>query len=237
MSSKEKMAVPLCCYLLGFTFFYLFFKSLVISFFAGFTGIKLRKFYEDIKLKKQRRELKNQFKDVLYQMSSSFETGRNMYQALMESEKYISMIYGTDASMAVELRKMIYEIGNNRDSDERVIREFAYKTDIAEIESFSDAYSICKETGGNLEKSIRAASLTLRETMEIEKEIEKIMSQKVFEGRIVAMMPLCIILILNICSPGYLEVMYTTIAGRMIMIGTSIIYVIASYWMIKLTEV
>ena len=42
-------------------------------------------------------------------------------------------------------------------------------------------------------------------------------AQKKFEGKIISVMPLIVILFLNVFSPDYLEPLYTTLAGRMIM--------------------
>ena len=51
----------------------------------------------------------------------------------------------------------------------------------------------------------------------IEREIRTLTSQKRFEGNIITAMPLIVIMFLNIFSPDYLEPLYKTTAGRLIM--------------------
>lgn len=53
--------------------------------------------------------------------------------------------------------------------------------------------------------------------MSIEKEIKTLVAQKKLEGKIITVMPLCVIIFLNIISPDYLQVLYSTFAGRIVM--------------------
>lgn len=57
----------------------------------------------------------------------------------------------------------------------------------------------------------------LNDKMSIEKEIKTLVAQKKLEGKIITVMPLCVIIFLNIISPDYLQVLYSTFAGRIVM--------------------
>jgi tight adherence protein B len=77
----------------------------------------------------------------------------------------------------------------------------------------------------------------MMDKMEIEKEIRALTAQKKFEGRIISIMPLTVVLFLNIFSPDYLAVMYETFSGRLVM-TVSLAGIVAAYrMMMKLTEV
>ncbi len=53
--------------------------------------------------------------------------------------------------------------------------------------------------------------------IEVEKEIKQIISQRKFEGKIITVMPILVLLFLRILSPEYLSIMYTGLPGRIAM--------------------
>jgi tight adherence protein B len=73
--------------------------------------------------------------------------------------------------------------------------------------------------GGDLEKIITRTTEILTDKINIDREIKTITSQKKMEGRIIALMPLVMLLALNIVSYTYISPLYETTIGRMIMTG------------------
>lgn len=53
-----------------------------------------------------------------------------------------------------------------------------------------------------------------------------------YEGRIITIMPVAIILFLQIMSPDYLQVMYSTAAGRILM-SLALAAIVIAYFMIE----
>ena len=105
----------------------------------------------------------------------------------------------------------------NRENEEDLLVDFAARSKQEDIRNFVDVYRACRVTGGNMEKVIANASSVLMDKMTIEREIDALTSQKKFEGRLISVMPLLVVLFLNIFSPDYLAVMYETFEGRLIM--------------------
>ena len=66
-----------------------------------------------------------------------------------------------------------------------------------------------------MEGNMKVAIMT--DKMAIRREIRTLTAQKQLEGRIISVMPILVIMGLNVFSPEYLEVLYTTVAGRLIM--------------------
>ncbi len=64
---------------------------------------------------------------------------------------------------------------------------------------------------------ITETTAILTEKMRILREIHTLTAQKQLEGRIITIMPIGVIACLNIFSPDYLEVLYTTLTGRLVM--------------------
>jgi len=55
--------------------------------------------------------------------------------------------------------------------------------------------------------------------MNIEREIKAVTAQKKLEGRLIALMPVAMLLILNLLSPSYIVPLYSGLPGRLIMTG------------------
>lgn len=80
--------------------------------------------------------------------------------------------------------------------------------------------------------AVNKAAAIIGEKINIEREIKTMVTQKKYEGRIITMMPVVIILFLQMMSPDYLEVMYTTAAGRILM-SLALGAIVFAYWMIE----
>ena len=57
----------------------------------------------------------------------------------------------------------------------------------------------------------------LTQNIELQKEKDLMLMQKKLESRILAVMPVAVTALINLASSDYLETMYTTFTGRIIM--------------------
>jgi tight adherence protein B len=158
-----------------------------------------------------------QFRDFLYSLSASFAAGRQMRDGLVEARENLRLTYEEKSPMICEITSMLIKLDESRASEEEVLRDFANRSHLEDIRSFFDTYFICRKTGGDMNKVISKTSAMLIEKIGIEKEIHTITSQKSFEGKIISAMPVVVILFLNLVSPAYIEVLYTTATGKLIM--------------------
>jgi tight adherence protein B len=114
---------------------------------------------------------------------------------------------------------------------------FAGRTGLEDVLLLADVYSVCRETGGNMAGAVNKAAALLTEKINIEMEIQTMLSQKKLEGTIIAVMPAAMILFLLLMSPDYLEPVYTTMVGRLMMVLALGLNVFAYVWMEKMTDV
>jgi len=70
----------------------------------------------------------------------------------------------------------------------------------------------------------------------VEKDIKVFISQKSFEGKIIAALPLIILMFLRLVSPEYLEPLYQTQSGNILMMMAIICMIIAYKYSEKLTD-
>lgn len=195
----------------------IFYANFMFSFTCGLGIFLFTDRYKKYLKEKHKKILRDQFKDLLYSLSASLATGRQLQSSLKDAAVNLGVMYSADSPLLVELKGMIEAMEENRESEEQLLMGFAQRSDIEDISNFVDVYLSCRQTGGDLNIVVSNASATLMEKMMIEREIKVMTSQKQFEGKIISAMPVLVIMLLNVASPGYLEKLYDTIPGRIIM--------------------
>lgn len=237
LSHKEQIRFLLICGLSLFSAAYLFYHSLILSMlFACLSYPGLRP-YRDYLADKRRREIKGQFRDVLYSISASVSAGRQMPEALFEARENMKLIYREDSLIVMELSDIVKRLFEYRESEDDILKDFAVRTGIEDISDFVDIYLTCRETGGDLIKVLTKASDMIMDKILIEKEIRTITAQKQFEAKILTAIPFIIVLFLQLVSPDYLSAMYEGIKGRFLMTIALVGIGIAYFWSMKLTKI
>jgi tight adherence protein B len=196
---------------------FLFYQNLFLFFLSLPAQWFLLPVYRKHLSEKRRKEIKEQFRDVLYSISASVAAGRQMSGALQETAGNMRMIYGGQALIVQEIERMSKKINEYRESEEEVLRDFADRTDIEDISDFVDIYLTCRKTGGDLIRVLGKACEIITDKITIEKEIHTITAQKRFETKILTAIPILIILFLQFISPEYISVLYDGITGRLLM--------------------
>ncbi len=174
-------------------------------------------YYSRLLLRRRRKQLSLQFKDLLNCLSASFAVGRHMEEALAEARKELRGIYQEQDCIIVELERMLRDIRERGITDIKALEDFARRAAMEDVDIFVQVYRACRETGGDLAGALNKSAEIIGEKMIIENEIRTMAAQKKYEGRIITAMPVVIILFLRAASPEYLEVMYETLAGRSLM--------------------
>ena len=186
-------------------------------------------------INKKKKELKVQFKDMLMVMSDSLKTGYSVSNALKESYKDMVSMYGRYSYICEELRIMISKIKLNV-REEDIFKDFAKRTGLREAILFSRIFSVAKRTGGNMTEVIGSVtdSIVLKEN--VREEIEVSTTEKKTEQKIMTLIPMALILYVKMMSPDFLNIMYETNVGRIVMTICLVLYVLAFLWAQKIVE-
>ena len=97
--------------------------------------------------------------------------------------------------------------------------------------------STAKRTGGDLLKVIRMTSQSIGDKTGIQREIRTVVAAKKLEANIMSTIPVLIILYVWFSMPGFLEPMYTTLVGRIVMTVTLGFYVAAILLLRKIVDI
>ena len=184
-----------------------------------------------------RKKLRSRFRDLLYCISASFASGRHMREAIGEARQELNSMYGEKDMIVRELDHMLRRMQVNGEPDVAVLHDFAERSGLEDVHDFVRIYQACRETGGDIVFAMNKTARVIGEKITIEQEIRTIVQQKKAEGRIITVMPILIILFLKGISPEYLEVMYTTVGGRLMM-TMAVAGIIGAYlWIERITDI
>ncbi len=216
LSADEKLKFALGALTLGMITGILFYDSdLAGIILAACCGMSFPR-YRQAQREKKKGQLLIQFRDLLYSISSSVSSGRNVAGALEESVDFWKATYEETDYIMQELRYMNGRIREGGEKDLDVLRDFAQRSGLEDVSDFVSVYESCRHSGGNLPLAINRATSVIGDKITLERELKTMMAQKAFESRIVALAPFAIILLLRVMSPEYLEPMTTTGEGRII---------------------
>lgn len=236
-SEKEKMIFYIGGYFGIASVVYLFYHSVVLSLLSGVLIKFAVPYFRKRLAEKRMNKLNLQFKDLLYSLSASVASGRQMEEAIIEAEENLASMYKEEELIMRELRHMRISILENKESDKLLLKDFAFRSKSEDISNFVQVYVTCRDMGGNLEKIIGHTTEILTDKINIEREIKAVTSQKKMEGRIISSMPLIMLLFLNVFSQSYIEPLYCTLAGRIIMTGALAAMVYGVYLMERISDI
>lgn len=237
LSNKEKYGFYAAGYAGVFVILYMFYHSLMFSFFGGFLTVVLLPAYRKHKTDKRKALLLAQFKDFLYSLSSYVAANIQILDALEGSLENLKFLYDENTPFVEELSYMVKSVNENRENEIRLLKDFAQRSHCEDIENFVQVYSSCVITGGDLERVLKNTIEIIMDKITIEREIRTMTSQKRFEGNIITVMPLIVIMFLNVFSPDYLEPLYVTVSGRLLMTGAMAGLVIAHWMTRRMTDI
>lgn len=231
-------------YMLNFIIIILFIFIIAKVFYGTFVaGIILLPISIPMMIKRQRKinsrrmnKLEIQFKDMIMSMADAMMTGYSVENAIRESYKDIISIYGYQSEICMELRLMISQLSLNV-SIEKVIENFAERTQVESISMFSQIFSVAKKTGGNMAAVISCVADNIKLKELVKEEIDVVISAKKYEQKIMMIIPICLVAYVSLASPGYLDIMYDTLEGKIIMTIFVVGYMFAFLWSEKISSI
>lgn len=209
---------------------WLFYDSAVLGAGTGVLCLLLIPKYKEWRIQQRKRELLLQFRDLLYSISSSITVGRSMRQALEESITFWQGTCSEQDMMIQELKFMVRRMEESNETDVEVLRDFARRSGLPDVEDFVGVYENCKGTGASLITALNRAAAVIGDKITLERELHVLMAQKRFESRIVMISPFAVLFLLKMMSPEYLLPLTETSQGRAV--STVVLLLIAAACMV-----
>lgn len=212
----EKIIFRLSVVVVGIGLGWIFYGNVLPGIVIGIILTASEKKYKEFLITKRKEQLLAQFKDLLYSLSSAVSTGRSLGQAIEESIKFWEGTYDESDYIIKELMLMSKKMRESNISDIDAFKDFAERSDLDDIRDFMTVCKTCKSTGADFAAAIDKGSEIIENKIDIERELKSITAQKRFEGKIVALAPIVIILAIKLMSPSYMMPLYDTGIGKII---------------------
>ncbi|NLH97076.1 MAG: pilus assembly protein TadB [Clostridiaceae bacterium] len=231
MGMKQKVYYTLAAAAVIFAAGFLFYRSVLIS--ALFMPLAL--LYPRIKTKeiirRRKKELNIQFKDLLYSLASSVSAGKSIESAFRAALDDLTVLYPDPSTyILAEVRNIVSRLDTN-ETLESALSEFAGRAGLEDIDNFVNVLSISRRAGGNIARIIRNTSSIISERIEVGQEIDMLLAERRFEQKVLNAVPVFMTALLSVGVPDYMYPVFNTAAGRLAM--TIALAMMAAAWFIS----
>lgn len=204
-------------------FTYLFFQNVAMFFVLAPIGALYPFLMRKNLVKKQREQLLLQWKEAIVSIGVSLSAGYSVENAFVQTWKDLCQRFGENQAIAREFGYMVRQIGMNVPI-EKALDDFAERSGLDEVRSFSDIFRISKRSGADLVRIISETGEVIASRVEVKEEIITMMTAVRLEGRIMNVVPLGILAYINLSSPHFFYPMYHTVTGRFVMAASLMAY-------------
>lgn len=179
-------------------------------------------------IKKRKKILNSQFRDMLEALTTSLGAGKNVIDSFTAVYDDLKVQYEEDAYILNELENILSGVQNNI-AIEEMLSDFGTRSDNGDIKSFANVFEISYRKGGNIKDIIRNTHEILSDKMEIQEDIETIVTANKTEQNIMVVMPIALIGLIKMMSPEF-AANFVTVTG---IISTTIAIVLfgIAYWL------
>lgn len=161
-------------------------------------------------LRKRQGLMIDQLADTLAILASSLRAGYSFLQALDTVSKEIS------EPSAGEFQRVVAEIRLGRPIDDALLA-MAERVDSQDLRWAVIAINVQRQVGGNLAEVLDIVAKTVRERAYLRRQVNVLSAEGKFSVVILSALPFLILLYLSIVNPGYIEPLFTTTVGLILL--------------------
>ena len=211
----------------GFLVLFIFYKLLILSLAGGaILGVVNMFISAHTSIKKRKLKLRVQFFDLLEAMSVAMRAGNPLLRSLQSAREDLILIYPESSDIITELDIIIGKFNNAVPLSES-FSDLADRSGLEDIKSFASIYATIEGKSGRADEIVRETQQIISEKMEIEMEIDTLMTAAKSEVNIMLLMPLVILGVIGYAGAGFMDAIYTTGAGRVVSTGGLIVFIIS----------
>jgi tight adherence protein B len=171
-------------------------------------------------------KLRVQFFDLLEALSVAMRAGNPLFKSLQSARVDLMLTYPENSDIVTELDIIIGRFNNAVPLSE-AFADLAVRSGLEDIVSFSTIYATIEGKSGRADEIIREIQQIITDKMEIEMEIDTLMTAAKTEVNIMLLMPLVILGIIGYAGAGFMDAIYTTVTGRIVSTGGLVVFVVS----------
>lgn len=237
MSKVETILYTLAAAVTLFALGYIFYQNVIISLLFSLLAVKFPKMQTKSIIRKRKKQLTMQFKDMLYSLSSAVSAGNSVERALEVARDDMINQYGeSNVFIVTELELMISRISLNQNIED-VFADFAERSGVEDVKTFADIFEVAKRTGGNLVQIIRQTTDVIADKIEVETEMDTTLSGKKMEQKVVTVMPIALTLFMTVSTGDFMAPIFTTWSGRIVATVALALILVGVIWSNSITNI
>ena len=191
MSLTEKLIAIIVGFAIGFVAGYIYFDSKIVGIAVGIVaGIKAISIYRNKLLKKRSNDLRLQFRDMLESLSNSYTVGMTANRAFHVAYNDMTLEHGKDSYITKELYLICSMHDNQGIEIKDMLEDFAKRSGLDDVKSFSSVFSVASNLAGNIAQVVRETRDMISEKIEVEMEIQTMVTGQKSQLNILAIMPI-----------------------------------------------
>jgi tight adherence protein B len=162
-------------------------------------------------LAKQRKLFSEQLPDNLQVLASALRAGHSFIGALSV------VVNDAPEPARSEFQRVVADeqLGVPIDQALHVVSE---RMESRELEQVALVAALQRETGGNTAEVLDRVTDTIRERFELRRTVQTLTAQGRMSRWVLTALPLVLLLVITVISPGYMDIMYHTSAGKVLMV-------------------
>lgn len=185
----------------------MFSSNIVIPFLLAVGGAVGPIIYIQAKKKQRTSAFEDQLADALIIAANSLRSGLTFQQAMETISRDMFPPISEEFARAVNEMNMGVSIDDALDNICKRIKS-------ADFKIVAVAISVQRTTGGNLSKILQTISDTIKDRAALKNEVKSATATGRMSGLVVGLMPIAITFVLNVASPGYLDPLFSSPAGK-----------------------
>lgn len=173
---------------------------------------------------KRRKAFAKQLDNTLRIVSSALRAGQSLQIALH------SVAADSAAPMDEEITRIINESRLGRDLVAAML-DTAERMQSEDFRWFAEAVDVQRDSGGNLNDIIETVAETIRGRAEIREKIRAYASEGKASCYVLMALPVALAVVYTVMNPGYLDPLFSTTIGLMLLLLSGVLYTISWFWM------
>jgi tight adherence protein B len=178
---------------------------------------------------KRRAKFDEQLGDTLQLLSGSLRAGHSILRAIDAAANE------SQAPTSEEMRRVVTETSLGRDLLVS-LNDTAERMKNEDFVWIAQGIQINREVGGNLAEVLDQVNETIRERSEIKGHIKSLAAEGKFSAYILMALPVAIVLLLLVMNPEYMNKMFTTPLGWVMVVAAIVLMTVGGLWMRKIID-
>lgn len=159
----------------------------------------------EAQLRDKRKNILNlQFREMLAALATAFSAGENLLGAFQSAYNEMILQFGENNYISLEVKEIVGGMNSNVPL-EKLLKNFADRSGLEDIENFSNIISICYQKGGNMRELVRNTYDLIGDKITINEEIKTKLTSNKMQQNFMSVIPIVLIGYLRVSSSSFAQ--------------------------------